>query len=114
MRIGFDFDATLSTLRIQNVAKQFISDGHEVWVVTTRTSKPNLTLGWDNKRLFSIVDELGISRDRVVFTEGEDKHIFLSGFNMFFDDNELEIELIEENLPECAPIHVAYRKRRFK
>lgn len=104
MKIGFDFDSCLATQRIQSVAKRFIDDGHDVWIVTTRTATPGPTLHWDNVNLFKIAKELQIPKEKIVFTEGKDKHTFLSGFDIFFDDCEIEIDLIEENVPECAVI----------
>jgi|AntRauMFilla1563_2_1112583.scaffolds.fasta_scaffold01307_4 hypothetical protein len=112
MKVGFDFDSTLATRRIQKVAKKFIADGHEVWVVTTRQANPSVTLSWNNKLLFKIVDELNIPRNNVIFTEGSDKHSFLKGFDLFFDDDEIEIELIGEYLPECGAIHIT--SKNFK
>ena len=36
MKVGFDFDSTLSRKDVQEFAKELVNDGHEVWIVTSR------------------------------------------------------------------------------
>lgn len=106
MKVGFDFDGVLGTTRMQNVANKFISDGHEIWIVTTRTHTPKNGAWWDNTDIFEVAERLNIPNERIIFTEYDDKFRFLGGFDIFFDDDEVEIELIEENVPECTPVLV--------
>ncbi len=78
--ISFDFDSTLSRTVIQEYAEQLIKDGYDVWITTTRLSNErylelNTLLSetdW-NDDLFEVSDRLGISRDKIRFTNGGDK-----------------------------------------
>ena len=36
MKIAFDFDGTLEYLQLQKIAKEYLDNEHEVWIVTTR------------------------------------------------------------------------------
>ena len=38
MKVSFDFDGTLSRKDVQKLAKELVSEGHEVWIVTSRFS----------------------------------------------------------------------------
>jgi hypothetical protein len=110
MKISFDFDSTLSEAKIQKLAKKFINDGHEVWITTSRlSSEHGRSKGWpwiitQNEHLFNVAENLGIPTDRIKFTEGDDKWKFLETFDIHFDDDMFEIELINENLDNCCGI----------
>lgn len=112
MKISFDFDSTLSTPRIQAVAKKFIEQGHDVWVTTSRfSSEDGDSKNWpwirqQNEQLFQITNALGIPKEKIQFCAMQDKWNFLEGFDIHFDDDELDIQLIEENLPSCATVWV--------
>lgn len=103
MKISFDFDSVLAEERMQKVAKKFIKEGHEIWITSSRMNNEYGKLNW-NKDLLSVAKKLNIPLDHIQTTNGEDKWLFLKGFDIHFDDNQFEIELIEENLPECAVI----------
>ena len=47
-----------------------------------------------------------LSAQKIQFTKGVDKWTVLDTFDLHFDDQELEIELLEENLPSCIGIRV--------
>ena len=51
-----------------------------------------------------MAENLGIPTDRIKFTEGDDKWKFLETFDIHFDDDMFEIELINENLDNCCGI----------
>jgi len=110
MKISFDFDSCLSTKRIQRLAKTYIDQGHEVWVTTSRfPSSDEIVSKWpwiknQNQMLFEILTELGIPHDRVNFTAMVDKWTVLDGFDIHFDDDQTEIDLIDENLSSCIGI----------
>ena len=101
MKISFDFDGVLAEDRMQNAAKKFIKGGNDVWITTTRLPNPDPT--W-NRDLFRVAKELGIPEGKIQMTNGENKWKFLKGFDIHFDDDQIEVDLIEENLPECSPI----------
>ena len=104
MKISFDFDSVLSGIRMQNIAKSLITAGHEVWITTTRKANPPLTASYNNTYLFLVAETLNIPRERIQFTECKDKYLFLDGFDVHFDDDEIEIELLKEHLPSCLAI----------
>lgn len=110
MKVSFDFDSTLSEEKNQKLAKKFIDAGHDVWITTSRlSSEHGKSKGWpwiitQNEYLFEIADKLGISKDKIKFTEGEDKWKSLYTFDIHFDDDINEIELINEHLPNCCGV----------
>ena len=110
MRISFDFDSTLTEENNQKLAKKFIDAGHEVWITTSRLSTEHgRSKGWpwiitQNEYLFEIAEKVGISKDKIKFTEGDDKWKSLYNFDIHFDDDIVEIELIEENLTNCCGV----------
>lgn len=112
MKVSFDFDSCLSTKRIQLVAKKHIAFGHDVWITTSRFSNEHgIKNNWpwiikQNKQLVDIATELGIPYDKIQFCNMVPKWKFLDGFDIHFDDDDTEIEMIEENLPNCATILV--------
>jgi len=106
MKISFDWDSCLAEVRQQKIAKKFIDNGDDVWIVTSRMFDPPTHTGWDNKIVFRIAENLGIPREKVVFTNSQDKWITLEklGMEMHFDDDQVEIELIEENKIDCIGV----------
>lgn len=110
MKISFDFDSTLTEVINQKLAKKFISEGHEVWITTSRLSSDHgRAKGWpwiitQNETLFKLAEEIGIPEDKIKFTEGEHKWKYLYTFDIHFDDDILEIELINQNLADCCGV----------
>lgn len=104
MKISFDFDSTLSERRIQKLATKFINDGHDVWITTSRRKDPPDNIGWDNVTVFKVAERLGIPTEKIQFTDGKDKFPHLTDFDIHFDDDQIEIELIEENLETCIGV----------
>ena len=102
MKISFDWDSTLSEERNQRLAEKFISNGHDVYITTSRHESLSRVinaqnLGWDNKIIFTISEKLGIPKENIRFTNGKDKWTLLEDFDIHFDDDQIEIELLEEN-----------------
>lgn len=116
MKISFDFDSTLSRGDIQELAFDLISCGHEVYITTSRHQDwnwkgTNIEL---NKDLYEIADKLGIDFDRVRFTNMEDKVGYLEGFDMHFDDDEYEIDLItRSDKVKCLGILINYKNYKI-
>lgn len=115
MRISFDFDSTLSRLDIQEIADDFINRGHDVHVTTSRHSiwkwgGINETF---NNDLFEITDKLGILKENIHFTNMEPKVDFLKGFDMHFDDDEVEIDLINRSKIDCLGILINYKSYKI-
>jgi len=108
MKISFDFDSTLAEDRIQRLCAKLQEDGHEIWITTTRPHKlPNGVI-IENRDLFKVAKEFNIPTERIRFTGGTDKYHFLEGFDIHFDDDRIEIELIEEHVPSCVGVLIQY------
>lgn len=105
MKISFDFDSTLEYSRVQDLAKKFIDAGHEVWITTSRK-----LLGESTRRvhadIFAVAKNLGID-NQVQITDYDDKFKFLTGFDLHFDDSEMEVDLINASSTGC--IGVVYK-----
>ena len=101
MKIGFDFDLTLSRLDIQEIAKKALSDGHDVYVVTRRYSNE---LG----PVYLVAKKVGIKKDNIFSTEGAFKYmtVALLDLDLFYDDKFQEVELIKCITPNIRTIHV--------
>lgn len=98
MKVSFDFDGTLSTFGLQEFAKELISQGIEVWIVTSRYPNKHRHDKL-NRDLFKVADKLNIPKERIVFTSWVDKaEYFLENPDFIFhlDDDFIEIELMEE------------------
>lgn len=95
MKISFDFDSTLAEDRQQRIAKKFIEEGHDIYITTSRFE--NIGIFHSNEIVFNVAEKLGIPKERVRFTNGGDKWELLQDFDLHFDDDQIEIELIEEN-----------------
>lgn len=94
LKISFDFDSCLAEDRQKKIAARFIADGHDVYITTSRDGAPSMF--YSNDIVFKVAEQLGIPKDNIRFTAG-DKWPFLKDFNFHFDDDQIEVELIEEN-----------------
>ena len=85
LKMSFDYDSTMSRKDIQKYAKELIEEGHDVWIVTSRcATEPALAKGWhwvekQNQELYDVAEEVGIPREKIVFTEHVDKIEYLQG-----------------------------------
>lgn len=105
MKISFDFDGTLAEDRIQKLCSKFVLDGHDVWITTARVSDPfQATINGWNKDVYRVAEKMGIPISNIVFTEGSGKFHYLKDFDIHFDDDELEIELMEEHECKCVGV----------
>ena len=113
-KVSFDFDGCLSGLLVQLFAASLVKrDDVEVWIITSRASEDNPPMYkqngvWvqiDNSDLFEVADSVGISRDRIIFTNFADKweSIKDQGFTWHLDDDWHEIRSIDANT-ECEGI----------
>ena len=91
-KMSFDFDDTLSTSRGQELAKKYIDEGYEVYIITARQRQ-------DSKAVYEVADELGIPHIRIFFTNGKDKWNTIERLNIgiHYDNNPEQIRLINEN-----------------
>lgn len=111
--ISFDFDGTLvdefgghpinsQKDEVQGLVKKYISEGHEVIIITKRYGPENPHLGLKNEHIevYELAKKLGI--ERVIFTNREWKfsYIINLGVNMHFENSEGEIQLINQACKE--------------
>jgi len=59
MRISFDYDNTITQIRLQLLAMQLIEDGNDVYIISARH---------DDYALLKMADKLGIARNRIFAT----------------------------------------------
>ena len=105
MKVSFDFDHTLTDSKYQELAKKFIAVGAEVHITTSR--KPNIVGEkhlYDNRQVFEIAQQVGISEKNITFTSYVEKYKFLKDFDLHFDDDAEEIYLINEHPCKCIGI----------
>lgn len=99
IKISFDFDSTLSRKTIQQFAKYLIENGIEVWICTSRFSNGLDEEGknW-NEDLFMVADQLKIPKERIIFTEWQDKYLFIKdkNFLIHLDDDCVELDGINK------------------
>ncbi|NBV62582.1 MAG: hypothetical protein EBR73_16255 [Rhodobacteraceae bacterium] len=90
-RVSFDYDGVLSTDAGKEKAKQFIRDGFHVYILTARSPKEGDTV-------YNTAESLGIKRDDVIFTSGQDKWRFVLRHNIdrHYDNNPEQIDKINE------------------
>lgn len=91
-KISFDYDDTLEEENIQEIALRFIAEGKEVYIITRRQET-------DSKDVYEDAEELGIRKDRIIFTNGKMKWETIKRLNIgiHYDNNPEEIRLIQEN-----------------
>lgn len=101
MKVSFDFDSTLTTPKMQELCKKFLDLGADVRITTSRSEQK------DNSDLFELAEQLGI--EKVVFTNYQDKSVYLNDCDMHFDDDEVEIEEINHR-KRCIGVLVNQNK----
>ena len=120
MKVSFDFDSTLSRKDVQVLAEELVSEGHEVWIVTSRFSdEAAKTKNWhwikgQNQKLFDVAEDCGIKLENIHFTNMESKSLFLEGKGFIFhlDDDDIELmDILESNQStefKCFPVNVEH------
>ena len=96
MKISFDFDNTLSEDYIQVIAKALVDNGHDVWIMTARTSRTRNDLFYNHPDIVKVCNKIGISINKIKITEGSMKwSYYLNGdFDLHFDDDWEEVNMI--------------------
>ncbi len=122
MRISFDFDGTLfddfdgiinsQKEEIQNIAKKYVSEGHDVCILTKRYDASNRLLGkgLEYIEVLHVAELLGIKK--VYFTNRNFKNQYIVDLkiDMHFENADYEVVLIEEfclkNNHKCVVVPV--------
>ena len=98
MKVSFDFDGTLSESHVQEYAKELVDRGIEVWIVTSRFENAKryndffnetVLIEQNHNDLWEAVENTGIPKEQIHFTNMEDKSDFLrgKGFVWHLDDD---------------------------
>lgn len=92
MKVSFDYDGTLTLKKIQDLARILVKSGNDVWIITSRNGDSCI----NNEDMFYTCGQVGITLDKVIFTNGSYKvHNFIYGnFDLHFDNCWDEIEEI--------------------
>jgi len=114
MKVGFDFDSTLSRKDVQEFAKELVNEGHEVWIVTSRfDDEYAMKKNWhwikgQNQKLFDVAEDCGIKKENIHFTCMESKSIFIKnkGFVFHIDDDVDELMAILNSKDSCKTVNV--------
>lgn len=117
MIVSFDFDSTLSRKDVQEYAKELISRGIDVWVVTSRfddLQKHLYPFNPSNEDLWSVVDELSIARHKVRFTCMESKSKYLVRTKVIWHLDDDSIELSEMRMMNCETIGISVKAGNWK
>ena len=88
-KVSFDFDGTLSQEKIQQIAKDKIQTGDDVYIITKRAK---------SKLVLDVAKSLGISEKNVIFTNHKPKWTFIKdlGIDTHYDNVNDEVKEIEE------------------
>jgi heterodisulfide reductase subunit A-like polyferredoxin len=91
MKISYDFDDTLSTIKGQEMAINDIKNGNEVLILTARQER-------DKEEVYQIADKIGINHSNIHFTNGKDKWSFVIRLNIdrHYDNNQEQIDKINK------------------
>ena len=116
MKVSFDFDNTLSRKDVQRFAKELVSEGVEVWIVTSRyATNSALEKGWNwiekqNQELYDVAEECGVKKEHIFFTEHTPKIDSIKNNNFLFhlDDNSDELWEIKKSNDPCLPVNVEH------
>jgi hypothetical protein len=127
MRISFDFDGTLvdefgghpSNIQkdeVQGLAKKYLSEGHEVIIITKRFGPENADKGIKNEHLEvqELAKKLGIKTIHFTNREMKFSYIINLGVDRHFENDDYEVQLINQACKErnhnclVVPVEDAY------
>lgn len=91
MRVSFDYDETLTTSKGQQMALNEIKKGNEVLILTARQER-------DSAPVYAMAEKLGIKKENVHFTNGQDKWKFVLRYNInkHVDNSQEQIDKIKK------------------
>jgi phosphoserine phosphatase len=127
MRISFDFDGTLvdefggypsnsQKDEVQGLAKKYLSEGHEVMIITKRFGPENADKGIKNEHLEvqELAKKLGIKTIHFTNREMKFSYIINLGVDRHFENDDYEVQLINQVCKErnhnclVVPVEDAY------
>lgn len=105
-KVSFDYDGTLSEPQGMKRAKAHITKGDTVYITTARPEESR-NPKFNNEEVFEAAKKLGIPRDRITFTAYDDKWKYVKDFDFHFDNDDVEITLINANT-DCIGVLIKY------
>lgn len=98
--IAFDFDGVMSSFKMQKFARKLMTEGNEIWIVTARSDN-----AFNRNKLKTILDNINLSENRVIFADDKPKIQYLSGINadLYVDNNSHEFYEIN-NYTKTIPV----------
>ena len=98
-RVSFDYDGVLTTPQGKRLAKSLLADGMEVLILTARRKN-------EGQSVYNVADRLGISRAKVIFTEGMDKYTFVMKHHIgtHYDNSKEQVDKINARAPHAKAI----------
>lgn len=108
MKVSFDFDSTLTTEPMQKLCKLYLLKGLDVYITTSRFEYAGESTLYKNADLYKLAEELGIKFENIRFTNMQQKYLFLEGFDIHYDDDDLEIDEINRQT-DCIGICIGYK-----
>lgn len=124
--VSFDFDDTLTKSHIQEYAKYLVDRGENVFVITTRydflhshlydedIKSMVSTLEELNLDLWMITDKIGIPRERVFFTNMQNKSKFIKDTKLVWHLDNNIYELYEMKKEKCKTIGISTHSSSWK
>lgn len=120
--ISFDFDGTIDDFfggqenpnkeQIRDFIKTLIIRGYDVHIITRRygPENPKFGAGMEHVKVLKIAEELGIPRNKIIFTNREWKHSHIKsiGACMHVDDDIEEKNHIEKNIPHVKMVWLGH------
>ena len=110
IKISVDVDGTLLMPSIQRYIKELVERGVDVWVTTRRFENLDdytrdfqrqygiINLARDHQKLFDICKDIGIPREKIRFTNMDNKYKYLG-------DNEGFLWHLDDDYDECKEIN---------
>lgn len=98
-KIAFDYDDTLTDPLFFDLAQRFISKGHDVWILTVRTSDEQYVTSCEkfNLPILDTIRNVDLKEDaaklglenKIIYTDSEDKLEFYQEhqFDLLIDDD---------------------------
>lgn len=117
IKVSIDVDGTLLRESIQRYARELINLGVDVWITTRRFENIDsytrdfqrqygiINLAREHQKLFDICKELGIPREKIRFTNMDNKYKYLGeneGFLWHLDDDYEECKEINQHTKTVA------------
>jgi len=116
--LSCDFDGTINDhfngeknphkYEVRDTLKRLLKRGYDVYIVTRRFGPENSEQGLTNEHLkvWEVADELGISRDKIIFTNRKWKFSTIQSIGAFMhiDDDLEEMAWLQKNAPDVIQV----------